>query len=88
MGGRASDTFQKSIFYWNLEKTTQEDYTVVFWGVFGGVRFAHSHARGPFLGFCGGRAGYYETFRTFKNWETDPKMVRGHDRCLLLCSFD
>ena len=58
MGGRASDTFQKSMFYWNLAKTTQEDYTVVFWGVFGGVRFAHSHARGPVLVFCGGAPGY------------------------------
>ncbi len=27
-------------------------------GVFGGVRFAHSHARGPVLGSCGGAPGY------------------------------
>ena len=39
-------------------KTTQEDYVSLFWVVYGGVGFAHSHARGPFLGFCGDAPGY------------------------------
>ena len=41
-------------------KTTQGNYICVFRGVFGGVGFAHSHARGRFGVFCCGRAGYYE----------------------------
>ena len=39
-------------------KTTQGYYICVFRGVFGGVGFAHSHARGPILGSCGGGPGY------------------------------
>ena len=39
-------------------KTTQEDYIFLFRGGFGGVGFAHSHARGPVLGSCGGAPGY------------------------------
>jgi hypothetical protein len=40
------------------EKTTQGNYICVFRGVFGGVGFAHSHARGPVLGSSGGAPGY------------------------------
>ena len=39
-------------------KTTQGNYMCVFRGVLGGVGFAHSHARGPVLGSCGGAPGY------------------------------
>ena len=63
-----SDTLQKSLFYLILEiiekvwggpfRTLPEDEMSVFRGGFGGSRFAHGHARGPILVFCGGAPGY------------------------------